>query len=63
MELNKKNAQAFRTAAKRVDELGIPNEWKPIFKSAMEKFAVYFENHPDITMDVEELFKDKLYNT
>ena len=61
-KLNEKNAAAFRAAAKSVDKLGVPEAWKPIFKGAMEKFAVYFDAHPDITMDVEKLFKDKLYD-
>ncbi len=62
MELNKKNAAAFLEAAKRGKEFGLPTEYEPVFIEAMKKFATYFEAHPDITMDVEKVFQERLYN-
>ncbi len=55
------NAKAFLEAAKNVDSLGVPPEWKDTFVEAMKDFANYFEAHPDITMDVGALFQEKLY--
>ena len=58
-----KNVRAFLEAGRRVNKIKMPEEYRPVFVEMMQDFARYFKEHPEITMDVEEVFTKSLFDT
>ena len=53
---------AFDKAIKRMAEINIPADWKPMFVSVMQKFSKTFANLDGLDIDLDKLFEEKLYN-
>lgn len=52
---------AFQQAIERVDELNIPEVYKPVFVNVMKNMSKMFCDIPEITLNVQELFDKFLY--
>lgn len=52
----------FLEAIERIDEIKIDEKLKPVFIESMKLFSVYFSEHPQLTVDIDKLFNEKLFN-
>ena len=53
---------AFLEAINNIDKIDIDAELVDTFKQSMQDFSAFFSQHPEIKINFDKLFKEKLYN-
>lgn len=53
---------AFLDAIENIDKIDIDEELVDIFKQSMQDFSKFFAQHPEVEIQFDKLFKNKLYN-
>lgn len=52
---------AFDEAIERIDEIDAPKEFQPTIKKAFKLFSNYFDKHPEVEIDFNRMFEEKVY--
>lgn len=53
---------AFYQAIERIDEIKVDDALRASLVDVFEKWAKYIDDHPNVKIDFDKLFKNNLYN-